>query len=122
MKLNRIVLMLVFVCFIAIGCEQQKRPDLTGQWSGWGRVTLNGLTGSYSDSYGRFATKIELKWTGKNALKGTWSEGTYRFGWLMLTLSEDGNTLSGTWGADKKCEYRPGNPKTDTLTWTRLPE
>lgn len=101
---------------------RQEVPDLSGRWSGagWGTVTLEDLRGSYTGSYGRAATKIELKWTGGRSFVGTWREGTYRSGWLKITLTEDGTTCSGTWGADESCEHRPGRPTSAALTWKRV--
>ena len=51
-------ILLGLVMLAAAGCGEGRRPDLSGEWDGWGRVTLTGLTGSYTDSYGRASTKI----------------------------------------------------------------
>ena len=106
---------------VALSCSQEV-PDPSGSWSGpdWGTVTLEGLSGTYTGSYGRAATTIELKWTGGRSFVGTWREGTFRSGWLQMTLTGDGAECSGTWGADESCEHRPGSPRSAAFTWRRV--
>jgi hypothetical protein len=113
-------LVALLICLALASCEQspQHPPQLNGTWTGadWGTVTLDGLTGTYSDTYGTVPGRISLTMQKDGTYSGTWAEGTLRFGTLDLKF-EGSDALTGNWKADPKSEKqaKEGGP----IRWTR---
>lgn len=88
-------------------------PDLSGTWnSQWGedyiavifmkqegdRVTATYTTTARTEAgAGTIAGSFEGRLVG-NELRGTWDEGSNRFGRFRFVFSADGRSYEGTWG------------------------
>lgn len=110
------------IAFIAGTSEPS---DISGQWTGddWGTVTLKQTAsaeyeGTYTDTLGKEAGKIELKWSRiERQYTGDWSEGKSRFG--KISVRQAGDEIRGAWTTDRKSQINPGTPGLAPLTWTR---
>jgi hypothetical protein len=93
--------------------------ELAGAWEAadWGQVTINGRTGSYTDTYGTGPGRFELRKTGDHMYSGVWGESKARHGTLTVTLSSDGRKLTGTWAPDTDVTIggREGGP----INWVK---
>ncbi len=103
---------------------------LAGRWTGgggWGVVVLErrpsgGFEGTYSSTYGRDVGRITLQWIPERGhYEGEWSEGTYRFGKVIVEPPGDG-TARGEYSADAGCELNPGIPASEEFRWERQGE
>jgi hypothetical protein len=107
--------------------KMQPMPDLSGTWQGvgWGTVVLRPtkkgtFAGTYTDTYGADVGRIEVRWsTTARRYEGTWNEGKYRFGRVVLEAGKDGKGFTGVYLADPKCEYDPGVPSRANFRWSR---
>jgi serine/threonine protein kinase len=110
---------------IAFMAGTSEPSDISGQWTGedWGTVTLKQTApaeyeGTYTDTFGKEAGKIELKWSRiERQYTGDWSEGKSRFG--KISVRQVGDEIRGAWTADRKSRINPGTPGLAPLTWTR---
>lgn len=86
----------------AVACGGDDPSGVEGRWDGgpdWGDVIINGLEGTYSDTFGPDPGDITLTKVSETEYSGTWGEGTDRFGELTLEL-QSGNVIVGEWNAD----------------------
>jgi len=112
----------LFIFVLMISCSSKverisKQIDLSGKWSGWGWVTIQGNRGIYTDTYGPEPGKIIFERIGDNEYSGTWGESDKRHGTLSFTISEDGKKIIGTYTADEDCEINPGSK--GAILWVR---
>lgn len=110
--LARKLLTALLVLAFATGCSGgDDSSSLDGRWDGgedWGEVIIDGLTGTYSSTFGPDLGVIELTEVGEGVYEGTWGEGgTSRFGTIQLT-QESGDVVTGEWTADPDSEI-PGS-------------
>lgn len=115
----RIMMALVVLVMLVSCIRAPTPPQLSGKWTGidWGNVTLDGLNGTYSDTYGTAPGLIHLTAQTNGTYSGTWSEGTLRFGTLEVRF--DGpDALTGTWTADPKSKKKAKDG--DRIRWTRM--
>ncbi|MBL8521583.1 MAG: hypothetical protein JNK75_13075 [Betaproteobacteria bacterium] len=96
-------------------------PELTGKWDGqdWGVITFVGGQGTYSSTFGGSLGQILLEPAGNGEFKGTWSEGTKRFGTLQLAFKGK-DALVGKWTADPASEIK--GSAGGAILWTRKPK
>lgn len=113
-------IMTLVVLLALVSCTRTPTPpQLSGRWTGldWGNVMIEGLNGTYSDTYGTTPGQIRLTAKTNGMYSGTWSEGLLRFGTLELKF--DGpDVLTGTWTADPKCEKKAKDG--GDIRWTRM--
>lgn len=98
----------ILLVALLASCGGSDEPaSLDGRWDGgvdWGEVIIDGLEGTYSDTYGADPGEILLTQVSDTEFTGTWNEGgTIRFGTIDLTL-ESNNRVSGEWTADPNSE------------------
>lgn len=102
-------------------------PDLSGTWVGadWGTVTLRHTSGgryvgTYTGTYGRHVGRIVL-WPSAEAGRydGSWGEGDFRFGQLVVRVPLPVRAVEGSYGADPKCRHQPGLPARQGFSWKR---
>lgn len=98
-----VALVLALATLVACGGGDAGDDGIDGRWDGgadWGEVIIDGLSGTYSDTFGDDPGEIELVQTSGTTYEGTWNEqGTARFGTIELEVrSED--VIVGTWTAD----------------------
>lgn len=92
--------------------------DLTGDWSSdWGKVTINGNTGSYTDTYSGGPGKLEFTKKGDRQYTAVWSESKQRHGTMNVTLSADGTKLTGKWTPD--ADVTVGTKAGGAINWTK---
>jgi hypothetical protein len=116
--MKTMIALAVLVMFVS--CTRTTTPSqLDGTWTGvdWGKVTLDGLNGTYSDTYGKTPGQIHLTAQTNGTYSGTWSEGTVRFGTLELRF-EGADVITGKWTADPKCEKKARDG--GDIKWTRI--
>jgi hypothetical protein len=93
----------VALVLVVVACGGGDDPTgLDGRWDGgsdWGDVIINGLEGTYSDTFGADPGDIRLTKVSDTEYTGTWAEGTDRFGELRLELQSSG-VVVGEWTAD----------------------
>ena len=85
---------------------------MSGTWDGssseWGKVVIDGLQGTYTDTYGPPPGKIALEKSGPRSYRGTWKETDEHGGTLTFVLSEDGRGAEGTYTTWDSSPRRPG--------------
>ena len=99
--------------------------NISGEWTGddWGKVVLKPTAsaeylGTYTDTVGKEAGKIELKWSRiERRYNGTWSEGKDRFG--EISVHQVGDEIRGAWTTNRKSEINPRTPALADLLWVR---
>jgi hypothetical protein len=91
------------VVLAACGGGDANAEGIDGRWDGgqdWGEVIIDGLSGTYSDTFGADPGEIELVQTSDTTYEGTWNEGgTARFGTMELEVRSS-DLIVGTWNAD----------------------
>jgi hypothetical protein len=100
----RRILVLALALTLLAACGGGDASDgIDGRWDGgddWGEVIIDGLSGTYSDTFGPDPGVIELEQTSETTYEGTWNEqGTARFGTMSLEVRSD-DVIVGTWTAD----------------------
>jgi hypothetical protein len=124
--INKICVLELFIFALMISCSSNdrfasKKIDLSERWSGfesgWGWVTIQGNTGTYTGTYGPELGKIIFERIGDNEYSGTWKESDKRHGTMSFTISEDGNKIIGKYTADQDCEIDPGSK--GSILWIR---
>lgn len=102
-------------------CGGSDEPaSLDGRWDGgtdWGEVIIDGLEGTYSDTFEADPGEILLTEVSETEFTGTWNEGgTLRFGTIDLTLVSN-DRVSGEWTADPDSEISGSSG--GLLSWER---
>jgi WD40 repeat protein/anti-sigma factor RsiW len=121
--------MLVITCFAALSLflwQTAEPPEIAGRWTGagWGQVELRqrepgNYTGTYTDTFGKSAGTLELAWSRlERRFKGTWQEGTDRFGTIAVRLVD--GEVRGAWTTSRESRISPGNPELADLAWVRV--
>jgi len=123
------VIMIATIGTVLLGMllmQATEPPDIAGQWTGegWGHVVLKPTAagqyeGTYSDTVGKQAGKIQLKWSRiERRFNGTWAEGQDRFGELSVRLGD--HEIRGALTTDLNAKINPATPRLADLLWTRV--
>jgi uncharacterized protein (TIGR03067 family) len=107
-----------------VGWNASEAPEIAGKWTGegWGEVKLDktddGYDGTYTDTFGKQAGEIKLKWSRvEQRFNGIWKEGKDRFGKVSIRLV--GDEIRGAWTTSKESKIDPGRPRLADLSWVR---